>query len=337
MKNKTFLIAILPALLLAALLFSLPAKASNAVVYISDDGTGDGSSPSSPLRATSSNYDPSAASPKYHLDSVLYQAADKLKTTGGTIVFVGPVTLDIGNCYGNGVSMRDYPLPEWGARKITFTSFYDGVDYRETNGARLILKNPATLSIGGWAVFKNMDICTQGRDESHTAANRVIAAKGYTLYMDVGVRTYSLDDEGNEIYNPDPSFYPSLCGGNRYSNAAGDAIVLIKSGTYNRVAAGTYGISDSASGVLSGNAFVKIYDGVFFGMISGTPVSSCRFFRKKPVYLKMPKISSTRNTQRASHPFLVLCPWARSIRMAENQQMNVIPISSGTYCTPAQA
>ena len=66
------------------------------------------------------------------------------------------------------------------------------------------------------------------------------------------------------------------------------------------------------------------------GITLGKPVSSWTFFRKKPVYLKIPRISSTRTTQAARALFLARSLRRREISRALNQQMKVMPSSSGT-------
>ena len=230
---------------------------SGNVIYIADGGNGDGSSPKSPLKAEEGT-------------SPLWEAADLLKQTGGTIVVCGKVTLDGTNTVPDGKGENDLILPEHGDRRINVTSFFGGVDYRETNRAQLILVSPANLTVGGFTVFRHIDIVTQNVTATTFSSNRVIAAGGHRLWFDVGVRTYAVTPFGFEIYNPDFTLYPSVCGGSRASDAEGNAEIVIKSGTYHEIAAGPYGCGDQGSALFTGDSSLHIYDGVFPGLISGT-------------------------------------------------------------------
>lgn len=251
-------------------IFSVTVGAADNVIYIADGATGDGSSADSPLCPSTGNYDPAESNPRRYLDSALYQAVERLSQTGGTVVICGEVKLDASYSYGTGTYTRDFLLPNYGKRQITFTSFYNGVDYRESNGARLVIETPATLTMGGFSVFKNIDIATKSADDVLTAEDRMIAAGGHDLYMDVGVNTYVLDRFGNKVTVPENNYYLSICGGNRYGNATGSPEIVIKSGTYHHVVAGPYGLGNTASGILTGSPKVKITNGVFLGFLSGT-------------------------------------------------------------------
>ncbi|MBE6563749.1 MAG: hypothetical protein E7655_00520 [Ruminococcaceae bacterium] len=267
---KKWIPGLLVILMLTALALSFTVSAENPVIFIADGANGNGTSADSPLKPTTGNVNTSAANPHYEWDSALYQAAKKLETTGGTIVICGPVTLDASNTCGNGTHSRDFIMPTHGLRKITITSFYNGVDYRQTNDAKLILKSPATFRCGGFTVFKNIDILTQGTDVDHPATKRVIAANGNDLYLDVGIRTFVLDDNGETIANPDPSCYPTVVGGSRYAATSGKHHVVIKSGTYYEAAVGAFGIGDGFNGLHTGEGKLTVYGGVFHGRISGT-------------------------------------------------------------------
>lgn len=243
-------------LLLTAGLSLFAVSAKNEVVFIADGGTGDGSSAASPLKA------PDGSSP-------LVQAVDALSKTGGTVVICGKLTLD-GSCgTPDEEGEIDVTLPEHGDRTIVITSFYNGVDYREKNGAMLIFRSPANLTIGGYTVFRNVTIATQSNGKTDFSTHRVIAAAGHRLTMEAGVRTTALDAGGFEILTPAPSLYPTLCGGRRVGDCEGDAEIVVKSGTFDSIAAGPYG-SENTSSVLKGNATVHLYDGVFMGDFSGT-------------------------------------------------------------------
>ncbi len=239
---------------------------SERVIYISDNGTGDGSSASSPLKAETVvarkgsagsaeynyYYNLTNDSP-YYLNSVLYQAADMLKETGGKIVLVGDVKIDFSKTdAGSRTNLRDFYMPEHKNNPIVITS--------ENNG-KLILSEGAMMNLGGSTVFENMKIATQkgSAPNASDVANLSICCNGYETLFGNGITC------ANETGLTGNSYYPSIAGGERYdSNAKYDTNVKIKSGTYYCVYGGLYGNSyDTIEGTLN----LTISGGTYLGSV----------------------------------------------------------------------
>lgn len=211
---------------------------SNRVIFISDDwktkGDGTGSDAGNPLSVIDhESFDPSAPSPKYHLQTPFYQATELLKEDGGTIVICGPIYLGIEQCYGSGAATRDTFTDKFGDNTIKFTSVYDGVDYRETAGAKITLATPAEIGVYGQSIWENIDIETEGKD-------RVISFNGYSTLVGEGVKCYPSDKDYNGVANR----YVSLTAGHRYQGAVDSTLNLtVQSGTYNIIAGGMWGVN----------------------------------------------------------------------------------------------
>ena len=140
------------------------------VVFVSDNATegGDGSSPENPLYpsterqslvndSTNNQY----YNKNYYL-TALYQAAEKLVNTGGTIVICGPVVIDGDDSYGTDETHRDFVLPK-SDKPIVITSLYNDVDY-SASGAYLGICQPAHLTLGAPTEFNNVAIMTSGEN-----------------------------------------------------------------------------------------------------------------------------------------------------------------------------
>ena len=208
----------------------------DAVYFIKDDipdaGPGLGQSADDPFKPDPhpGAFDPEAQYPKYYLTTSLYQAAAMLRETGGTIVICGQVTIDNSKTYGSNYTTRDFVFPN-GQNTIRITSVYNGVDYRKTNGAKLIISEGAEINFNSAAILENLDIVTSGAD-------RAICFNGYTGYVGEGVNCYPVDKnrEGQAAY------YVSLVGGSRYSAMTSRNIELfVNSGTYNKIVGGQWG------------------------------------------------------------------------------------------------
>ncbi len=244
---------VLTILLAIPFAFSVSAE-DTPVLFVMDGGTGDGSSADNPLSTVDYYINEKAVSVSYQYLSPLYQAAHRLQYSGGTIVICGEIMIDDNKVQGNNFVFEDFIMPAHPDAVITFTSVWDGVDYRKTNGARLIFKGSATFASGGPTIFRDIDICTVGTD-------RLIAANCYNLTMDSGVACIPLNSDGTAMASPSASHYPHISGGNRYQNLArrdGDFTVTIQSGTYNNIDAGTFGINNNAYGNLQGNPHIVI-------------------------------------------------------------------------------
>jgi len=268
-----FLIAVLTASLLA--IFT-PAATSDAVIYISANGTGDGSSPTKPLGNASGYKIESGTDNKL----ALYRALDKLKTSGGTIVIVGPVVQDtahsrvpkdrtdvqvISECRTPTVSSSV-------AKKIRvkITSIYNGVDYR-TKGAKLILDhaacNTGSIAFNCPMIFEGLNIEYKYDSSFMNSYGATYLIEGYGNALEIGsdVNVTSFD----VFKNAEGDRYPCLIGGHRYANITNKGTNLtVNSGTWELVCGGSYGLNESY-GTVSGDINLTINGGKI-GMVTGT-------------------------------------------------------------------
>lgn len=195
-------------------------------------GDGTGTDADNPLKPTDhEKFTPDAASPNYHLQTAFYQATEMLAETGGTIVICGPVYFGEFECWGNGAAVRDTFTANFKNNVIKFTSVYNGVDYRETAGAKMIINTPAMISILGSSIWENIDIAT-------VSTGRAITFDEYCTYIGEGVKCYPTD----EAFEGVNTNYISLAAGHRYSKSDGENPTLtVMSGTYNFIAGGAWG------------------------------------------------------------------------------------------------
>ena len=242
MKKAKLLIFALCLALLSAALLSLPASAdggspvelppSDKVIFVSDGGTGDGSSPQSPLKADPApeGYDPTVQYPKNYMTTSLYQAAKMLADTGGTIVICGRFTLNNANTCGSQYSYHDFVFPN-SAHTLRLTSVYNGVDYRKTKSAFLYVTEGAHIIFGSDVIMENMDVVTAGTDRS-------ICFNYHTGYVGEGVNCYPIDP----ARAGQPEHYISLAAGHRYAGASNRHVEMyVNSGTYNKIVGGQWG------------------------------------------------------------------------------------------------
>ncbi len=242
---------------------------SDRVIFIKDapnggelQGNGLGTDADNPfIPIEHNNYNPDAATPEKYLQTAFYQATEMLGQTGGTIVICGPVTLGENESYGTGPDTKDTYTYNWGSKiVIKFTSVYNGVDYRETNGAKLTIQTPAELTVRGSSMWENIDIETDG-------SNRVISFCSFPTLVGQGVKTYP----SKEDYADSAMQYISLAGGHRYAKGDNQIPTLtVQSGTYNKIAAGLWGVAtdrgmNNATSYLTLEGTTKV-----LGSISGT-------------------------------------------------------------------
>ena len=210
----------------------------NYVVTGELEGDGTGSDANNPLKpAEHEDFDPSADYPKWHLTTAFYQATEMLAETGGTIVICGPIYFGEQESYGSGASVRDVFTAKFGNKVIKFTSVYDGVDYRETADAKMIVDTPAMISILGSSIWENMDIAT-------VSNGRAITFDEYCTYVGEGINCYPTD----EAFEGVNTNYISLGAGHRYSKSTGENPTLtVMSGTYNYITGGMWGTVATSS------------------------------------------------------------------------------------------
>ncbi|MBE6718498.1 MAG: hypothetical protein E7574_04520 [Ruminococcaceae bacterium] len=222
---------------------------SDAVIFIKDaerdpvtgamtgtiEGDGTGKTPDNPLRPTEHpNYDATASSPKKYLQTAFYQATEELKETGGTIVFVGPVTLGINESYGSSATNRDVLTAEFGKsnKVIKFTSVYNGVDYRQTADAKLIIEKPAHVGVLGSSIWDDITVVTE--------EERMFWFDEYATLIGPGFQCVPNDENQEGV----AAHYLSLNMGHRYQKRSNEnPTLVVKGGTFNRIWGANWGIT----------------------------------------------------------------------------------------------
>ena len=246
MKKFSRFLTVLLAVLAVAALFALTSSAAEEkVIFIKDGGKGDGSSPDKPLAVTSADYFGDNASSLYvGFRSPLYQAANALVHSGGTIVLVGEVKLDVTMCVGTDNKTREFHMPSHPTATIKLTSVYNGVDYRETANARLVLQTPANFYSGGPLVFDDINICTMP-SATGDGSDRLIEGSAFDLTIGEGVECTPLDASGKAISSPAKNLYPSICGASRFHNVTRENpyVTTVNGGTFNTLDGNDYGIN----------------------------------------------------------------------------------------------
>ena len=321
MRFSMIAVAIMLVAVMASMFVAPVSAASEDIIYISDKGTGDGSSPTNPLKAVervtldttktcthgvtaenASNYYCSCFSStgeSFTLNSVLYQAVEKLNNKGGTIVLVGDVKIGVENTAAtNRYSDRDFFMPTYNNNKITIKG----------QGGKLIIEEGSHLCLGGDTVFDDITIdAVLNPHDSGDYDDSTICAYGYNVVFEDGV---VCTNNGAEITKDTVSNFISLAGGRRYGNLTSDVNLTIKGGSWDKVygsnrgnpnnthwgdikvniSGGTIGGSiwgDSQESTLHcGNTYYHITGGTFLNIIyahSGTGVG----YKNSTTYFKI--------------------------------------------------
>lgn len=274
---KKFFTLFAAALLLTAgimLLNTVSASAAPNVVYVAANGKGNGSSPNSPI-GNDANYTIAVGS---HVNNALYRALDRLKSTGGTIVIVGEVSIDTASSRvpankNDKKAPSEFKSPQFKANtSVKVTSVYNGVDYRK-QGAKLIFDhdkcNTAGFFFGCKAEVADINIQYRYDPDSKNAWGTTFMFGGnghpLTIGENVNVTSYNAKTKTNG------SLYPMLIGGHRYDTSITNTDLTVKSGTWSTVIAGSFGMMDSSKeyGTINGNATLKI-EGGKIGTVIGT-------------------------------------------------------------------
>ncbi|MBR5314386.1 MAG: hypothetical protein IKU45_03110 [Clostridia bacterium] len=217
---------------------------SDEVIFIMDipegeerlPGDGTGKTPENPyIPIDHEKYDPEIEMPVNYLQTALYQATERLQETGGTIVIMGPVHIKAEHLLGNHSTTSELYTADFGKNTIKFTSVYNGVDYRETNGAKLILEQPTMVGVKGQSIWENIDLVTNG-------TKRLIAFHCFSTLVGEGVNCYPLE----EMYTGVTQQYISLSAGHRWSGWVDqETALVVQSGTYNMICGGIWGVNNT--------------------------------------------------------------------------------------------
>ena len=193
---------------------------------------------------------------RYYLNTALYQAAEKLLDTGGTIVICGPVRIDDDDAYGSSLYNKDFEFPE-SDRRITITNVYNDIDYRTTNSARLEIGGAVNLLLGSPVTMEHIKI-------NCTTAGRLICAQGNDLVMGEGIT-----NDLPSVANGNGWFYPSIVGGKRFGDLDSDTSVTIKSGSYGFVSGSSWGNNMDNPSCQNGDVNLNLLGGTYTSFISG--------------------------------------------------------------------
>lgn len=268
MKKFSHIFIVFTAITLVFMAFNLIAAhgATEKVIYISADGTGDGSSPDKPL-GNAEGYKTEVGSEH---GNAFYRGIEKIKNYGGTVVIVGDVHLDSAHSRvpankNDKKVPSEFELPSIkSGASITFTSVYDGIDYRQ-KGAKLILDhercNTCILVFGFPANFTDIDMEYRYDPDSPNKWNVpfIIGGGGKALTIDKGVKVTSF----NAKTEKEGDLYPILIGGARYDNSITNTHLTVRSGTWAEVIAGSFGMVDNtpARGTVNNTATLLISGG----------------------------------------------------------------------------
>lgn len=250
------------------------------VVYISDQGSGNGASAQSPL-GNAQGYD--TVSLTSYKDSAFYRATEMLAKTGGTIVICGDVTLRSGRSlqrYTNMLSPLTAPSLS-SDQTVTLTSSYDGVDYRSKNGAELIMHRTAQqavdleLNIG--TVWKELDFRVEYDyavlpPVTMSTIGAYVCCDGHKTVIEDTVHV-SLSRQGEPLEEAaNRKYFPKLYAGSYNLCIEGTTDLTVMGGKWNAVVGGSHEayVKGGARVTIGGNAVV--YDGVYGGCSSNTGI-----------------------------------------------------------------
>ena len=254
-------------LLLSCIFPALSAEAENrAVIFISDTGTGDGSSPDTPL-GNGEGYE--VWSQTAYQQSAINLAIAKLAENGkgGIIVVTSPVTIKWGaQGEADAKAASDFrfsPTALDPSLSFTFTSVYNGVDYREENDAAILVERTASQ-----ALCLKMNCSSTWRDITlriHNTANAVVtetrnvfACNCYPTLFGEGYRNEAyLEDSLLSETPANMKYFPILSGGTRYENSTGDADLTVISGTWQNVTGASVAFRGTTYGHTTGDVRLR--------------------------------------------------------------------------------
>ena len=248
--------SILLVLLVACTAFAFSASAADGVVFVSDGGTGDGSSAASAV-------------------DTLEKAYAKLPS-GGTVVVCGTVTITSVQCPAHSGTM-------------TVTSVYDGTDYRRS-GAKLSFgdKDANSLALGGDTVFQDIllevvnnrarTITCNGNDVVFSDTVECIRADSSYQWLGITLGSFGsdyaiCDDSQAGSLTINGGSWQIIRFGNRGSDpkVVGDIHVTINGGTFagNIIAATAASVEGNIDLTINGGTF-KSADGTALSLTPGS-------------------------------------------------------------------
>lgn len=248
------------------------------VVYISDNGTGNGSSPEQALGNASGYQDISATSYK---DGTFNRALEMLSETGGTVVICDDVTLTSGRSltrYTNLLSPFTAPALS-SDQTVTLTSYYNGVDYREANGAELILQRSkeqaADLELNIGTVWKDLDFRVDYKyamlpSITTSTIGAFVSCCGHKTVIEESVNV-SLSLAGETLDNAKNSKYlPKIYGGTYNLSTVGDTDLTVLGGSWSAVIGGSHEAYMVGGTNLTVGGKTVVYDSIFGGSSSNS-------------------------------------------------------------------
>ncbi len=233
-------------------------------------GRGDGSSPENAM-GNAADYDDLLADAdrrkSAYLKNALRLGFDSLKSTGGTVVVCGELTVDCADAFRStpaefNVQAAKTDLP------FKLTSVYDGIDYAEKSGAKLILDQDACQSLNlifrSRVTIENLTIDyvhSSGNDwYKNEKATMFIMFDGMKSVVGEGVTVNSIPVNGGYSGR-----YPTLIAGHRYADEDSTDLT-VKSGTWDAVIAGSHGMGQGHPAHVLGDAKLTVLGGTVYNL-----------------------------------------------------------------------
>ncbi len=184
----------------------------------------------------------------------IYMAAEELSKTGGRIVVLGRYS-----------QRNEEYLPSYYGKEIYIGGSASGVDFSPVFGSELMLS--ANFILGGDTVFEDIKIVSMTN-------SAYISANGSSVIIEESVKTEKCFDRA--VTN-----YPSLFGGaaitsDEYMGTVAGSIV-VNGGNWHYVYGGNYhGTESAVHKIVSGNIYVEINGGKFYGGVAGNGMNNLR-------------------------------------------------------------
>ncbi len=219
-------------------------------IFIKDDGTGDGSSAENALGNGAGYNDITTTSYK---QSALYRAVSMLSKTGGRIVVCGKVTLISGKQIGGHLEgASDFILPTgYVSDDLVFklTSVHDGVDYRATNDAAVVMQRTFDMQL-----TLGLNVSTDWSDitlrclvtPEDVVDNFCIYCYGNKTVFRESFKVESINSETGKEYKAieiNADRFPTLYGGTRHLEIEANTDLTVLGGTWRSVSGASGGFT----------------------------------------------------------------------------------------------